>query len=118
MAVNFVSPEYVTPLVKLFLLTFKFHSLWNSVNLWVMAFQIKCPIQQQTWCWVVTSDCIWSVCIYAYLLMLQDHKQDINNIIRQNNRKSEDLIKENLTNIINNWSPVIEPFYIDISIDY
>ena len=38
--------------------------MWNSISLWVMPFRIKCTIQQQTWCWVVTSDCIWSVYIY------------------------------------------------------
>ena len=44
-----------------------------------MTFRIKCPIQQQPWCWDVTFDCIWSVYIpvYAYLLMLQDYEQDI-----------------------------------------
>ena len=61
--------EYLTHLVKLFLLIFKFHSLWNSVNLWFMAFQLKFHIQQHTWCWVVTSDCIWLVYIYIYICL-------------------------------------------------
>ena len=42
-----------------------------------MTFRIKCPSQQQTWCWVVTLNCMWSVyiCLFSHVTRpWQGHK--------------------------------------------